>query len=984
VQWPSGVENITDGIHTGAGTPVSETVTVTFTSQAATHASFSNDNPEPYDIFAPVSTFGGINIDALGVFSVSLGTAFRAFLVGQPIASAIAPLLSDRLVLVIDGITITTDISASFTVAAAAAAINAAVDADVQVHADGSPTFAATAPNALASVTVYGTEVILVVRGRNTPTATNGLLASVKVQAPVLAGQTDGSSKLGLTLNQEANGRFDALNKPAQIISTNAGPYLIQAAIDDRLDYNIDGQDYSTTFPAGSAITTSTIVTYINNTTSTPATQAAALATLVALTNEIRSAPAPFSSDYNAHIGNPIFHSAPDGVNVSTIGPPVAVTLADCIAILNDVRTLFNAHIASAVFHSAADTFNTVVSPAATDLPSAIVLANEIKANFNAHIASAVFHPTADGVNTVTSPDAAIAGPASVGLGINLGKLIITSFVNTVVSSITIQPTSTSLSVLGFTSGQVANRTQPTAADIANALNADATFGVRGVAYSINVSGLGNFLRIDSLTAGVGSIINFSTVAGTIFIADTNIGIAPGDGEIGEAAQSGYTVTSSAGALGSSGIGFPGQTYTDAKTGLRFTVLEASAGDYTVGGSFTLLINSVFTCDASIPHKAIPGLNTTVFNTVNTAVDTTALLQTFPRTGNEPAIGDVYYVSYQFQKSDLSTQLFRDFKQIQANFGEPTPSNPLSLGARLAILNGTVILALKQVLRAPNSSQASVTDFIAAINEQRKTLPGNIKPDVIIPLGTDPQIFSAVLQHCSFMSSPRQEGERIGVVGVAAGTTPIGVTAIAKSINSERMIVVYPDLYVVGVSDLQGNEIDQVIDGSFAAAAVGGSTCSPSIDVATPLTRRQIFGFKRVGRILDPTEANSVAIAGVSILEPFDPILRIRHGLTTRVDNVITRTPSVTLTTDFVQQSARAVLDPFIGVKFTGTVPKAVENAMLGMLSRMVDREIISQIGAISATVDPDDPTVLRVEAVYVPIFPLEFVVVTFQIRIRL
>ena len=989
VQWPSGVENITDAIHSGIGTPVSETVTVTFTADPATHASFSNDNPEPYDIYAPVAAFGSVNIDALGIFTVPLGTAFQAFLLGQPTTSVIAPLATDKVVLVIDGITITVDISLAVTVAGAAAAINAAVDLDVQVHADGSPTFLATAPNALASVLAYGTESVLVVRGRNVPSVTNGLLSSVRVIPPVLAGDTDGSTLLGLALNLTANGRYNALNQPAQLIGTSVGPYLIQAGIDDLLDYNIDGLDYSTTFPAASAVPVSTVVTYINNTVASAAVTAAALATLVTLTNEIRSAPAPLTPDYNAHIGDfpvPGIHPFPDAVNISLIGPPVAVTLADCITILNDVRALYNAHIADVggPFHLAPDLVNTVTAPVATDLPSAIVLANDIKAKYNAHIISVVFHILADVVNTVTSADASIAGPASVGQGINLDKLVLTSPINTVASSVTIQSTSSSLTVLGFISGQTANRTQPTAANIANALNANVVFGARGVAYSMNVAGLGNFLRIDSLTAGVGSIINFTAVASTVFITDTGIGIAPGDGDIGEASQSGFDVTSSAGLIGSSGSGFPGQTYTDARTGLRFSVLASTAGDYTVGGSFTILVNSVFTCDASIPHKAIPGLNTTVFNTVGTALDTTALLQTFPRTGNEPAIGDVYYVSYQFQKTDLSTQLFRDFKQIQANFGEPVPANPLALGARLAILNGTIIVALKQVLRAANSSQASLTDFVAAINEQRKALPGNIKQDVIIPLGTDPQIFAAVLQHCSFMSAPRQEGERIGVVGVAAGTTPLGVSAIAKGINSERMVIVYPDLYVVGVSDLQGNEIDQVVDGSFAAAALGGSSCSPSIDVATPWTRRQIFGFKRVGRILDPTEANSVAVSGVSILEPFDPVLRVRHGLTTKVDNVFTRTPSVTLTIDFVQQSARAVLDPFIGVKFTGAVPKAVENTMVGMFSRMIDREIVSKVGAISAVVDPDDPTVLRVSAIYVPVFPLEWIVVTFQVRIRI
>ncbi|MGW8182250.1 MAG: hypothetical protein ACWGQW_26270, partial [bacterium] len=258
------------------------------------------------------------------------------------------------------------------------------------------------------------------------------------------------------------------------------------------------------------------------------------------------------------------------------------------------------------------------------------------------------------------------------------------------------------------------------------------------------------------------------------------------------------------------------------------------------------------------------------------------------------------------------------------------------------------------------------------------------KPDVVIPLSTDTEVFTALNTHAVFMSSPRQEGERMGVVGVAAGTSPTGVKAIATGLQSELMVVVYPDSYVINVQDEFGNSISQLVDGSFMAAALGGSTCNPSFDVAVPWTRRAVTGFKRLGRVLDPTEANQVAVGGVTVIEQVDAGLRVRHGLTTRLDTVISRTPSVTLTIQYVQQSVRRVLDPLIGQKFTGSILKLAEGNLTGMFSTLIDSQIVARVAGIAAEVDEDDPTIMRTSSIYVPVFPLEYIVSTLQIRIRI
>ena len=980
VQWPSGSESIPDAFHTGDGAPVAETVTVTFdnTLQPATHASFTNAQAEPYDIYTATRMFGGVNIDGTGAVSTNLSTAFKAALVGQPVSSTVAFSATSRLLLKIDGVTLAAiNVSAATSLNNVATAINVAIDADTQTHADGSGTFASTAPNSLASVVSYGTQSILVIKGRNTPSATNGLVSNVQVLVPTGAGELDASSVVGLVPNQLSEGSYNALNQAATLVGTKAAPYSVTSGVNDSVQLSVDGQDFSATLPAGTAVTLDDVVTAINDAymaVASSADVATYTTALVGLANDLKA-------QYNAHRTQSTIHSSNDTTNVVSVAN--ATNLATAITLLNDIKAKFNAHAVSLTFHTAADTADVVTVADATTLQTAVTLAHALQTAYNTHRTAAGVHPVNDTVNVSSAALSQLVALA--GAGINAGMLVLSSRTNTAASQVTFKSTSTSADVLGFTLGASAGRSQPTAAKIAAALNNNGSFTTYGVAYSINVQGLGNFLRIDSLSAGTGSTIAFTSVSNTAFIPDTGLGIVPGtSGDTGEAALSGFHVTSSAGSAGSAGYGIPGQTYSDAKTGLRFTILPASAGDYTSGGSFTLQVGSTFTADASIPFKSIPGVETTVFNTLNTNPGTTGLLSTFAPGGNEPRLGDPFYISYEFAKTDLTTGLFRDLKKIQANFGAPTADNPLSLAARLALLNGAVLVGLKQVLRTADSSQAPASAYMAAIEEQRKPMSGNVKPDVVVPLATDPSIFAFLNQHCAFMSSPRQEGERMGVVGCAVGTTSLGVQSIAKGLSSELMIVTYPDSYVLSVTDADGNTFDQLVDGSFMAAALAGSTCNPAVDVATPLTRRQVFGFNQVGRVLDPTEANQIAVAGVTIMEQVDAGIRVRHGLTTRIDNVLTRTPSVTMTIHYVQQTVRRILDPFIGQKFSGSVLKSAESALTAAFGSLIQEQIVAKVANISVTVDEQDPTIMRAEAVYVPVFPLEYIVCSFSIRVRL
>ena len=576
-----------------------------------------------------------------------------------------------------------------------------------------------------------------------------------------------------------------------------------------------------------------------------------------------------------------------------------------------------------------------------------------------------------------------LPGLASAGTLGNLDQLRLMSPTNVDTSALVILNGNAN-ATLGFVQNQIASQVRVTAQEVANSLNSTAGFMTQGVAFPTSIQGR-TFVGIISLTTGLTtSSVGFVNSANSAFNATTGVNITPGtDGDVGEDAEDIFIVSSNNPA-GSSGTGIPGQTYTDGGTGLRFTVLPSSTGSYTIGGLFTLEVSPTFYVNPAIPFYSVPGMELTVSNTVGVNVGDTGNLQTFAPDGVEPSNGDPYYITYKYLKQDFTTRIFRQLKTIEANFGRTSAENRVTLASYLAILNGALFVGIKQVLKVPNTNQASDQNFIAALQELTIPLPGNVKPDILVPLATSTAVYAQLVQHVETQSLIQNQAERMGFIGFASGTLPTAAATIASGLNSNRIVAFYPDSAIVTLTDELGQSFESLVDGSFFAAAFAGAVVSPSVDVATPYTRRQVQGFTRIPRILDPVEANQTAVKGVTLLEDLDPIVRIRQGLTTKMDSILTRLPTVTQISDHVQQQSRFTLDRFVGTKFLAGRTQEVNLTMTSLFKQLVTAEIVAAFTGISSSVDPNDPTVLRFEAYYQPVFPLLYIVLTFNVRAQL
>lgn len=446
-----------------------------------------------------------------------------------------------------------------------------------------------------------------------------------------------------------------------------------------------------------------------------------------------------------------------------------------------------------------------------------------------------------------------------------------------------------------------------------------------------------------------------------------------------------YTVTSSLGASGSSGTGVLDQTYEDAVTGLTFTVLSPTTFSYAGADELEFVVTKPgeFAAGTSV-QQAVPGVWLTVLNLTNVAAGNTATLNTFKGSGNEPAIGDFYYVSYEYERTDFTPKVFTDFKLVQAEYGSLRADNPLTLAGYLAFRQQPVAVGFKQVPRATGSQDASTQTYLEAFEELETPFAGGFKADYIVPLNSSSTVLDGLKKHCEVQSSPRYQNECRAIVGVASGTTPAEARALATSLKSSRVQLLYPDSAIVSLQDANGVEAEYAVDGTYLAAAFAGLRAFPDYDVATPMTRKTVTGFSRLGRLLTLPEQNQTIVAGVTVLRDLATTIQVIMSVSTDMSTVLTRSPNITDADDLLRQVLRETLDTYIGRKFLTSILSDVEDTVGAVLSSFVTSNLISEYQEISAVRDDTDPTVLRVSFAYLPIFPLNWIEVTLNLQTRL
>ena len=199
--------------------------------------------------------------------------------------------------------------------------------------------------------------------------------------------------------------------------------------------------------------------------------------------------------------------------------------------------------------------------------------------------------------------------------------------------------------------------------------------------------------------------------------------------------------------------------------------------------------------------------------------------------------------------------------------------------------------------------------------------------------------------------------ERIAVVGMSKATTT-ELTARATALNSERMVLVGPDVVTSGGDSLSG---------VFAAAAVAGAVAA-SGDPAIPLNGAALRGLGGVSQLYSDNDIDLLVRGGVTPLEAVSGVVSPVRGITTRTttggaQDTTWRELTTILVVDNVIPSIRQSLrSRFSRSKNTAQTRGAIRSQVIVELENKLKAEIIDSYGEVTASVYEEDPTVCLVE----------------------
>ena len=206
-------------------------------------------------------------------------------------------------------------------------------------------------------------------------------------------------------------------------------------------------------------------------------------------------------------------------------------------------------------------------------------------------------------------------------------------------------------------------------------------------------------------------------------------------------------------------------------------------------------------------------------------------------------------------------------------------------------------------------------------------------------------------------TASEQRRERIAVVG-GSGLKASELVERAAELNSERMVLVGPDM-----KDENGTELP----GVFAAAAVAGAIAAGT-DPALPLNGAALYGIGGLQADYGDNDIDLMVRGGVTPLECVGGTVSPVRGITTRTKtgsaaDATWRELTTVLVADDVIPAVRAALrSKFARAKNTAQGRGAIRAQTIVELEKKKSAQIIEDYGEVTVTASADDPTVCLVE----------------------
>jgi Phage tail sheath C-terminal domain/Phage tail sheath protein subtilisin-like domain len=326
--------------------------------------------------------------------------------------------------------------------------------------------------------------------------------------------------------------------------------------------------------------------------------------------------------------------------------------------------------------------------------------------------------------------------------------------------------------------------------------------------------------------------------------------------------------------------------------------------------------------------------------------------------------GNIGMVGFGADDQQGTTHSFSDYQSAQAIFGSTFGHADASLAHALALLfqNGA-----RQVYVRAVASGANATDLGNAFSEV-------LKEDVNILVAPElPTDQAKTILGAALTEAENNQQDVIAVIGSDANTV---ATITDQVVASPRVILATP---AIAEFDAATNA-NVAVPGQLTAAVVAGllSTLTPQ----TSPTNQVLPGVGALAQRFSYGDTKTLISGGALVLEQRAGVRVVRGVTTDMKGNGAFRQITTRRITNFAKAGIRQAAGPFIGRLNNERVRKALQGAINGFLTTMVqDEALIDYTLDVTASRDDEINNRAIVNAIIRPTFSIDFVAVTLVLQ---
>ena len=312
-------------------------------------------------------------------------------------------------------------------------------------------------------------------------------------------------------------------------------------------------------------------------------------------------------------------------------------------------------------------------------------------------------------------------------------------------------------------------------------------------------------------------------------------------------------------------------------------------------------------------------------------------------------------------------QLITSYEEGKSVFGEDA-SGVYGMSALLKVLFQNGAGAVKAVAVGEDSNgTVDYASAFAALNEEEDV-------GIVVCDSAETSVHQSLKTSVENASAARRE--RIAVVG-GAEETVTQMTDHAKAINSERVVLVGPDVTLDS-----GAEASAVL----AAAAVAGVIAGG--DASVPINGAELAGINGVSKRLNDNEIDQLVRGGVTPIECVGGVCSPVRGITTKTssggaaDTTWRELTTILIVDEVIPTIRNALRTRFARSKNTAQSRGAIRSQVVLELEEMKTREIMDSYGEVKVTALESDPTVCLVEFSFTVVHGLNRIYLTAHITV--